>query len=232
MENTLEQKSTGEAKKVAFYTLGCKLNFSETSTIARNFNNEGFDRVDFEEVADIYVINTCSVTENADKQFKQVVKKAMKLNDKAFIAAVGCYAQLKPEELAAVDGVDLVLGATEKFKITDSGKLDIKFEEVKSPDLDAYLVATNIADQLVRRIPFRRVMNQALERVKRSGAKGVRISLAGRLGGSEIARRETVKDGSIPLQTLRAQIDFAKIDAKVPRAGIVGVKVWINKGES
>ena len=106
-------------KKVAFYTLGCKLNFSETSTIARNFQGEGFDRVDFEEVADIYVINTCSVTDNADKQFKHIVKKAMKLNDKAFVAAVGCYAQLKPEELAAVDGVDLVLGATEKFKITD-----------------------------------------------------------------------------------------------------------------
>jgi threonylcarbamoyladenosine tRNA methylthiotransferase MtaB len=106
-------------KKVAFYTLGCKLNFSETSTIARDFQNEGFERVDFEEIADIYVINTCSVTDNADKQFKQIVKKAMKLNDKAFVAAVGCYAQLKPEELAAVDGVDLVLGATEKFKITD-----------------------------------------------------------------------------------------------------------------
>lgn len=106
-------------KKVAFYTLGCKLNFSETSTIARSFQDEGFDRVDFEDVADIYVINTCSVTENADKQFKQIVKKAMKLNDKAFVAAVGCYAQLKPEELADVDGVDLVLGATEKFKITD-----------------------------------------------------------------------------------------------------------------
>ena len=106
-------------KKVAFYTLGCKLNFSETSTIARNFQDEGFERVDFEEVADMYVINTCSVTENADKQFKQVVKKALKLNDKAFVAAVGCYAQLKPDELAAVDGVDLVLGATEKFKITD-----------------------------------------------------------------------------------------------------------------
>ena len=106
-------------KKVAFYTLGCKLNFSETSTIARNFQDEGFERVDFEDVADMYVINTCSVTENADKQFKQIVKKAMKLNDKAFVAAVGCYAQLKPEELAAVDGVDLVLGATEKFKITD-----------------------------------------------------------------------------------------------------------------
>lgn len=110
---------TPNAKKVAFYTLGCKLNFSETSTIARNFQQEGFERVDFEEVADIYVINTCSVTENADKQFKQIVKKALKNNEKAFVAAVGCYAQLKPEELAAVDGVDLVLGATEKFKITD-----------------------------------------------------------------------------------------------------------------
>jgi threonylcarbamoyladenosine tRNA methylthiotransferase MtaB len=106
-------------KKVAFYTLGCKLNFSETSTIARDFQNEGFERVDFEEIADIYVINTCSVTDNADKQFKQIVKKAMKLNENAFVAAVGCYAQLKPEELASVDGVDLVLGATEKFKITD-----------------------------------------------------------------------------------------------------------------
>lgn len=106
-------------KKVAFYTLGCKLNFSETSTIARDFQKEGFDRVDFEEIADIYVVNTCSVTENADKQFKQIVKKAIKLNPNAFVVAVGCYAQLKPEELAAVDGVDLVLGATEKFKITD-----------------------------------------------------------------------------------------------------------------
>ncbi|MCK0157667.1 tRNA (N(6)-L-threonylcarbamoyladenosine(37)-C(2))-methylthiotransferase MtaB [Cellulophaga sp. F20128] len=106
-------------KKVAFYTLGCKLNFSETSTIARSFVDEGFDRVDFSEVADMYVINTCSVTENADKRFKSIVKQAQKKNSKAFVAAVGCYAQLKPEELAAVDGVDLVLGATEKFKITD-----------------------------------------------------------------------------------------------------------------
>ena len=118
-----------------------------------------------------------------------------------------------------------------KFKITDSSKLEIKFEEIKSPDLDAYLVAQNIADQLARRFPFRRVINQSVERVKRSGAKGVRISLAGRLGGSEIARRETIKDGSIPLQTLRADIDFAKVDAKVPRSGIIGVKVWICKGE-
>ena len=106
-------------KNVAFYTLGCKLNFSETSTIARNFENEGFERVDFSEKADIYVINTCSVTENADKRFKTIVRQAQKVNPEAFIAAVGCYAQLKPEELAAVDGVDLVLGATEKFKLTD-----------------------------------------------------------------------------------------------------------------
>ena len=106
-------------KKVAFYTLGCKLNFSETSTIARNFKDEGFYRVDFSEKADIYVINTCSVTENADKRFKTIVKQAQKANPEAFVAAVGCYAQLKPKELADVNGVDLVLGATEKFKITD-----------------------------------------------------------------------------------------------------------------
>lgn len=106
-------------KKVAFYTLGCKLNFSETSTIARDFSSEGFERVDFKDKADIYVINTCSVTENADKRFKSIVKQAQKVNPEAFVAAVGCYAQLKPQELADVDGVDLVLGATEKFKITD-----------------------------------------------------------------------------------------------------------------
>lgn len=106
-------------KKVAFYTLGCKLNFSETSTIARSFQDEGFDRVDFSEHADMYVINTCSVTENADKRFKSIVKQAQKINPDAFVAAIGCYAQLKPEELASVHGVDLVLGATEKFKITD-----------------------------------------------------------------------------------------------------------------
>ena len=108
-----------DRKKVAFYTLGCKLNFSETATIARNFQDEGFDRVEFSEFADIYVINTCSVTENADKRFKTIVKQAQRSNSEAFVVAVGCYAQLQPEELAAVNGVDLVLGATEKFKITD-----------------------------------------------------------------------------------------------------------------
>jgi len=105
-------------KKAAFYTLGCKLNFSETSTISRNFTNEGFQRVDFTDPADVYVINTCSVTENADKRFKSIVKQAQKANPDAFIAAIGCYAQLQPQQLADVDGVDLVLGATEKFNIT------------------------------------------------------------------------------------------------------------------
>lgn len=107
------------SKKVAFYTLGCKLNFSETSTIARSFEQEGFERVEFDVAADVYVINTCSVTDNADKRFKSIVKNAQKSNEDAFIIGVGCYAQLKPEELAAVDGVDLVLGASEKFKVTD-----------------------------------------------------------------------------------------------------------------
>ena len=106
-------------RKVAFYTLGCKLNFSETSTIARSFQSEGFERVGFDEKADVYVINTCSVTDNADKRFKTIVKEAQKQNPEAFLIAIGCYAQLKPEELAQVDGVDLVLGATEKFKVTD-----------------------------------------------------------------------------------------------------------------
>lgn len=139
-------------KKVAFYTLGCKLNFSETSTIARNFTEEGFDRVDFSETADIYVINTCSVTENADKRFKSIVKQAQKANPEAFVAAVGCYAQLKPQQLADVNGVDLVLGATEKFKITDYindlSKND--FGEVHSceiEDADFYVGSYSIGDR-------------------------------------------------------------------------------------
>jgi len=139
-------------KKVAFYTLGCKLNFSETSTIAREFENEGFLRVDFNEYADIYVINTCSVTENADKRFKSIVKQAQKINANAFLVAVGCYAQLKPQELADVHGVDLVLGATEKFKIidylNDLSKND--FGEVHSceiEDADFYVGSYSIGDR-------------------------------------------------------------------------------------
>ncbi len=106
-------------KKVSFYTLGCKLNFSETSTIARQFIDAGYAKVDFEETPDIYVINTCSVTENADKKCKQLVKRALKINPEAFVAIIGCYAQLKPQEIAQIPGVDVVLGANEKFNVIE-----------------------------------------------------------------------------------------------------------------
>lgn len=104
-------------RKIAFHTLGCKLNFSETSAIARILTEQGFQKVDFSERADYYVINTCSVTENADRETKHVVKNALKTNPEAKIIVVGCYAQLKPEEISKIKGVNLVLGANEKFKI-------------------------------------------------------------------------------------------------------------------
>jgi len=106
-------------KSVAFYTLGCKLNFSETSTISRLFESNGYKKVEFHEPADIYIINTCSVTDNADKKCKRVVKEALKYSPNAFIAIIGCYAQLKPEEIASIPGVDAVLGASEKFRLIE-----------------------------------------------------------------------------------------------------------------
>ena len=106
-------------KKVAFYTLGCKLNFSESSSIARLFENEGYSRTEFTNKADVYVINTCSVTDNADKKCKKVVKEAKKYSPDSFVAIIGCYAQLKPEEIASIPGVDAVLGASEKFKLIE-----------------------------------------------------------------------------------------------------------------
>ncbi len=106
-------------KKVAFYTLGCKLNYSETSTIGRLFNKAGFDTVDFTDKPDVYIINTCSVTENADKKCKRIVNEALKISPNAYVTIVGCYAQLKPKEIAEIPGVDMVLGAAEKFQIVD-----------------------------------------------------------------------------------------------------------------
>jgi threonylcarbamoyladenosine tRNA methylthiotransferase MtaB len=108
-----------DTKKVAFYTLGCKLNFSETSSIGRLFQQAGFEPVSFTEQADIYVINTCSVTENADKKCKKVVNEALKHSPDAYITIIGCYAQLKPKEISEIEGVDLVLGAAEKFNIIE-----------------------------------------------------------------------------------------------------------------
>ena len=107
------------SKKVAFYTLGCKLNFSESSAIGRQFNDAGFETVAFTDQADVYLINTCSVTDHADKKCRKVVKEALKHSPNAYIAVVGCYAQLKPKEIAEIPGVDIVLGAAEKFMIID-----------------------------------------------------------------------------------------------------------------
>ncbi len=134
-------------KRVAFHTLGCKLNFSETSTIARLFDEQGYQKVDFKEPADVYVINTCSVTANADKECKQIVKAAQLIAPEAYIVVVGCYAQLKPEEIANIQGVDLVLGASEKFKLlnylndlTKKSKAEIYSCEIEEANffVDAY----------------------------------------------------------------------------------------------
>lgn len=106
-------------KKVAFYTLGCKLNFSETSTIARSFEQRGYQKVEFNQTPDIFIINTCSVTDNADRKCRKIVREAQKINPDGYVAIVGCYAQLKPQEIAGIAGVDAVLGAAEKFRLVE-----------------------------------------------------------------------------------------------------------------
>lgn len=118
-----------------------------------------------------------------------------------------------------------------ELKIKEENRLEIVPMDIKSPDLSAYLVAQNVAEQLTRRMPALRIMNQALDRMMRAGAKGAKIVLAGRIGGAEIARREWKFGGSIPLHTLRSDIDFCSYPA-LTKSGYVGVKVWINKGEA
>ncbi len=108
-----------QVKKVAFYTLGCKLNYSETSTISRMFEAKGYEKVDFQENPDIFIINTCSVTENADKKCKKIVKEAKKISPNSYVTIIGCYAQLKPKEISEIEGVDAVLGAAEKFRLIE-----------------------------------------------------------------------------------------------------------------
>lgn len=141
-----------QTAKVAFYTQGCKLNFSETSTISRQFRKEGYQKVDFKEKADIYVINTCSVTENADKECKRIVRSALKTAPEAFIVVVGCYAQLQPEQISEIDGVDMVLGATEKFKLTDyindlSKKHETEIHSCEVDDANFFVDAYSIGDR-------------------------------------------------------------------------------------
>ena len=127
--------------------------------------------------------------------------------------------------------LDLKKFLMKELKIKDEGNVEISPMDIGTPDLSAYLVAQNIAEQLIRRMPAARVINQALDRVKQAGAKGVKVALAGRIGGAEIARREWKANGSIPLHTLRADIDYASYPA-LTKSGYVGVKVWIYKGEA
>ena len=125
-------------KRVAFHTLGCKLNFSETATISRDFIRHGFEKVDYRDEADIYVLNTCSVTENADKEARKLIRQAKRRNPYSSIAVIGCYAQLKPNDIAAIEGVDIVLGAEEKFNLLnhlDSIDLNIGPKVIQS-DID------------------------------------------------------------------------------------------------
>jgi threonylcarbamoyladenosine tRNA methylthiotransferase MtaB len=124
-------------ERVAFYTLGCKLNFSETSTIARLFEDGGYAKVDFEDQPDVFVINTCSVTENADKKCKQLVKRAKKISPSSLVIILGCYAQLKPEEISSIPGVDIVLGANDKFNV-------LAHLETRRAQLDVLVVHDNI----------------------------------------------------------------------------------------
>lgn len=136
-------------KKVAFYTLGCKLNYSETSSISRMFEDKGYVKVDFTDQPDIFIINTCSVTENADKKCKKIVKEAKKISPGSFVTIIGCYAQLKPKEISEIPGVDAVLGAAEKFRLfdylDDFTKGGVFASEIK--EAKAYNASYSIADR-------------------------------------------------------------------------------------
>ena len=125
-------------KRIAFHTLGCKLNYSETSTISRDLIHNGFEKVDYQDTADIYVINTCSVTDNADKEARKLIRQAKRLNPSANIAVIGCYAQLNPDEIADIDGVDIVIGAEEKFNLLEHlNELSVKEEKmILGSDID------------------------------------------------------------------------------------------------
>lgn len=139
-------------KRVAFHTLGCKLNFAETSSIRRIFEQNDFEKVDFKSAADVYVINTCSVTENADKECKTIVKQALKANPEGYVVIVGCYAQLKPKEISEIEGVDLVLGAKEKFNIVQyisdlTKKEEANVHACEIEDVNTFIGSYSIGDR-------------------------------------------------------------------------------------
>ena len=144
---------TSTPKTVAFHTLGCKLNFAETSTIARQLIGAGYEKVDFDSPAQVYVINTCSVTDNADKECKFHVKRAVKANPEGLVVVLGCYAQLKPEEISAIEGVDLVLGAKEKFNLLNflddlrKAEASAQVHSCEIEDADFFIGSYSIGDR-------------------------------------------------------------------------------------
>ena len=144
---------TSTQKTVAFHTLGCKLNFAETSTIARQLIGAGYEKVDFDSPAQVYVINTCSVTDNADKECKFHVKRAVKANPEGLVVVLGCYAQLKPEEISAIEGVDLVLGAKEKFNLLNflddlrKAEASAQVHSCEIEDADFFIGSYSIGDR-------------------------------------------------------------------------------------
>ena len=129
-------------KRIAFHTLGCKLNFSESSTIKRDFIKRGYETVHYKDTADYYVINTCSVTENADKEARKLIRQAKRTNPLSTVAVIGCYAQLKPNEIAEIDGVDLVLGTNDKFNI-------LNHLETHHPDNEKKVIHTKVNLSLI-----------------------------------------------------------------------------------
>ena len=145
--------TTSTPKTVAFHTLGCKLNFAETSTIARQLIGAGYEKVDFDSPAQVYVINTCSVTDNADKECKFHVKRAVKANPEGLVVVLGCYAQLKPEEISAIEGVDLVLGAKEKFNLLNflddlrKAEASAQVHSCEIEDADFFIGSYSIGDR-------------------------------------------------------------------------------------
>ena len=182
-----------------------------------------------------------------NKKYKELLLADLKIRKKIFdrLKAAGVSeviiersaGKIKTTVLVARPGIVIGRGGAgveELRKVIEEEigqKVYLNVEEIKRPDLDAYLVATNVANQIEKRFPVKRAMIQTVERVMTAGAAGIKIICSGRLGGAEIARREKQVRGSLPLSTLRANIDFAKVDAKTATAGVVGVKVWIHKKE-
>src|SRR5678810_172135 len=136
-----------EARTIAFHTLGCKLNFSETSTISRMMEQEGFEKKNFDDLADVYVINTCSVTDNADKECRQIVRRIQRKAPGSLVVVTGCYAQLKPKEISEIPGVNLVLGAAEKFNLAQHIKELSKGDSAKICSCDCLLYTSDAADE-------------------------------------------------------------------------------------